>query len=96
MSLISVSPEELMAKARAYSQAKAGIELEIQKINSMNSSLEQVWKGQAFEAYLQQYQQLYSQVQKFEELLESINQQMTQYAQTMQQRDVQDARGFGI
>ena len=96
MALISVSPEELIAKTKTYTQAKAGIEAEIQKINSMNSELQQFWKGKAFEAYLSQYQQLYIQVKKFEDLLDGINQQITQYAQTIQQRDAEDARSFGL
>ncbi|MDR0899307.1 MAG: WXG100 family type VII secretion target [Lactobacillaceae bacterium] len=96
MAMITVSPEELASKAKIYSQAKAGIEMEIQKVNSMNQSIQSIWQGKAFDAYLQQYQQLYTQVRKFEDLLESINQQINQYAQTMQQRDMEDARRFGL
>lgn len=54
------------------------------------------WKGQAFSAYLEQYNQLYTHVQKFEELLVSINQQLNNYAQTVAERDQQDAQSFGL
>ena len=53
-------------------------------------------KGQAFNAYLEQYNQLYTHIQKFEELLVSINQQLNNYAQTVAERDQQDAQSFGL
>jgi WXG100 family type VII secretion target len=96
MSVISVSPAELTAKARIYTQAKAGIENEIQRVNSMNSEIAGIWKGKAFDAYLGQYNQLYSQVKQFEALLESINSQLNKYADLMQQRDIEDSRSFGL
>ena len=62
----------------------------------MNSMIAEEWKGQAFQAYLEQYNQLYQNVQKFEELLESINQQLNKYADTVAERDAQDAQSFGF
>ncbi|HAP15756.1 MAG TPA: WXG100 family type VII secretion target, partial [Lactococcus sp.] len=40
--------------------------------------------------------QLYQNVQKFEELLENINQQLNKYADTVAERDAQDAQSFGF
>ncbi|EJZ8467015.1 WXG100 family type VII secretion target, partial [Enterococcus faecalis] len=54
------------------------------------------WKGQAFQSYLDQYQQLEGNVKKMEELLVSINQQLNKYAETVAQRDQQDAQSFGF
>ncbi|MDR2660841.1 MAG: WXG100 family type VII secretion target [Lactobacillaceae bacterium] len=96
MSLITVSPEELISKSRIYLQAKQGIESEIQKVNSMNQTLTSVWQGKAFNAYLSQYDQLKIQVQKFENLLEQINSQINIYANSMQQKDLEDSRRFGL
>ena len=62
----------------------------------MNDQIASEWQGQAFQSYLQQYAQLEKQVNQFEELLSNINQQLNQYAQTVQERDQQDAKSFGF
>ncbi|EOK05986.1 WXG100 family type VII secretion target, partial [Enterococcus faecalis] len=64
--------------------------------NSTNQQMAQQWKGQAFQSYLDQYQQLEGNVKKMEELLVSINQQLNKYAETVAQRDQQDAQSFGF
>jgi len=96
MSQISVTPEELKSQAQVYIQAKDEIEQSIQKVNSMNSTIAEEWKGQAFQAYLEQYEQLHQSVVQFENLLESINQQLNKYADTVAERDAQDAQSFGF
>lgn len=96
MAVISVTPEELKSQAQVYITAKDEIESAVQRVNTMNSTIQQEWKGAAFEAYLEQYQQLYTNVQQFEQLLESINQQLISYAETVQERDAQDAHSFGF
>lgn len=96
MSAISVTPEELKQQAQVYIQSKEQIEQAIQRVNSMNSTIAEEWKGQAFQAYLEQYNQLEQNVRKFEELLESINQQLNKYADTVAERDAQDAQSFGF
>ncbi|EPH68897.1 WXG100 family type VII secretion target, partial [Enterococcus faecalis 02-MB-P-10] len=68
----------------------------INKVNSTNQQMAQQWKGQAFQSYLDQYQQLEGNVKKMEELLVSINQQLNKYADTVAQRDQQDAQSFGF
>ncbi|MSD82999.1 WXG100 family type VII secretion target [Lactobacillus curvatus] len=96
MAQISVTPEQLMEQSKVYLRAKEGIEREIQTVNAMNNTIHEEWQGSAFEAYLEQYNQLYGQVTKFEELLESINSQLNKYAQTVAERDAQDAKSFGF
>ena len=96
MAVISVTPEELKSQAQVYISAKDEIESAVQKVNSMNSTIQEEWKGAAFEAYLEQYQQLYTNVQQFEQLLENINQQLNKYADTVAERDAQDAQSFGF
>ncbi|SEI11715.1 MULTISPECIES: WXG100 family type VII secretion target [unclassified Leifsonia] len=96
MAVISVTPEELKSQAQVYITAKDEIESAVQRVNTMNGTIQQEWKGAAFEAYLEQYQQLYTNVQQFEQLLESINQQLVSYAETVQERDAQDAHSFGF
>ncbi|MGX7048424.1 hypothetical protein RU86_GL001295 [Lactococcus piscium] len=96
MAQISVTPEELKEQAQVYMRSKEEIELAIQNVNRMNDTIAQEWKGAAFEAYLEQYNQLYVNVQKFEDLLSDINQQLTRYADTIAERDAQDAQSFGF
>lgn len=96
MAQISVTPEELKEQAQVYVRSKEEIELAIQNVNRMNDTIAQEWKGAAFEAYLEQYNQLYVNVQKFEDLLADINQQLTRYADTIAERDAQDAQSFGF
>ena len=96
MAQISVTPEELKEQAQVYTRSKEEIEAAIQNVNSMNITIAEEWKGAAFEAYLEQYNQLYSNVQKFEELLADINQQLNKYADTIAERDAQDAQSFGF
>jgi len=96
MAIISVTPEQLKSQAKVYLTAKDEIESAVQKVNSMNSTIAEEWKGAAFEAYLTQYDQLYSEVVKFEQLLESINAQLNSYADMVAERDAQDAQSFGF
>ena len=96
MGQISVTPEELKQQAQVYIRSKEQIEQAIQQVNQMNSTISEEWKGQAFQAYLEQYNELYQNVKKFEDLLESINQQLNKYADTVGERDAQDAQSFGF
>ncbi|ALF27013.1 WXG100 family type VII secretion target [Streptococcus intermedius] len=96
MAVISLTPEQLQEQARVYLSSKEQIEQAIQAVNKTNGEIAAQWKGQAFQAYLEQYNQLYVQVQKFEQLLESINHQLNSYAQTVAERDQQDAKSFGL
>lgn len=96
MAVISVTPEQLKTQAQVYLTAKGEIESAVQRVNSMNSTIAEEWKGAAFEAYLAQYDQLYKSVQQFEDLLESINGQLNKYADTVRERDAQDAQSFGF
>ena len=96
MAQISVTPEELKQQAQVYIRSKEQIEQAIQQVNQMNSTISEEWKGQAFQAYLEQYNELYQNVKKFEDLLESINQQLNKYADTVAERDAQDAQSFGF
>ena len=96
MSVISLTPEQLKEQARIYTSAKDQIEQAIQTVNKTNGEIASQWKGQAFNAYLEQYNQLYTHVQKFEELLVSINQQLNNYAQTVAESDQHDAQSFGL
>ena len=93
---ISVTPEQLKQQAKVYTQAQNSINQAIRSVNSMNRQIESEWQGQAFKSYLEQYSQLEGNVKKMEELLLSINSQLDKYADTVAQRDQQDAGSFGL
>jgi WXG100 family type VII secretion target len=96
MAVISLTPEQLRADSAAYIRSKDEIEAAIQKVNAMNQEIESTWKGAAFQSYLEQYNTLYQSVKQFEDLLVSINQQLNKYADTVEERDAQDATSFGF
>ena len=87
MGVISLTPEQLRSDSQVYLQCKEQIEQADQAVNAKNQEIASMWKGQAFEAYLNQYNELHQSVVKFENLLESINQQLNKYAQTVEERD---------
>ncbi|MGC3054108.1 WXG100 family type VII secretion target, partial [Enterococcus faecalis] len=68
----------------------------IRKVNSMNQQMSQHWTGQAFQAYLEQYNQFEGNVKQMEELFISINQQLNKYGDSVAQRDRQHAGSFGF
>lgn len=93
---ITVTPEQLKSQAKIYQTASSQIEDAIRKVNSMNSTIAQEWQGEAFRAYLEQYKQLEGNVKQMENLLQSIHMQLTKYADTVADRDRQDAGSFGL
>lgn len=71
---VAVTPEQLKSQAKVYAQASNQINNAIRKVNSMNQQISQQWKGEAFQAYLEQYNQLECNVKKWKNyLLASIN-----------------------
>ncbi len=52
---VAVTPEQLKSQAKVYAQASNQINDAIRKVNSMNQQISQQWKGEAFQAYLEQY-----------------------------------------
>jgi len=96
MSTVSLTPQELRDQAKVYISARDGIEYHIGTVDRVNRQMEAQWKGKAFQAYLVQYSELEGYVKKFKELLVSINGQLESYAETVAQRDDQDAKGFGL
>ncbi len=93
---ITVTPEQLKSQAKIYQTASSQIEDAIRKVNSMNATIAQEWQGEAFRAYLDQYKQLEGNVKQMESLLQSIHMQLTKYADTVADRDRQDAGSFGL
>ena len=89
MGPIAVTPDQLKSQALQIQEA-------IRKVNTMNQQIAHNWKGQAFQAYLDQYHQLEGSVKQMTQLFESIYEQLNNYANTVSERDRQDARNFGL
>ena len=96
VSAISVTPEQLRASAKVYMNASQDIQQQMQRVQSENNNMASEWKGQAFQAYLQQFEQLKGNVNQMTQLLEQINQQLDNYANTVEQRDSEDRNAFGL
>jgi len=96
MSVISVTPDQLREQSRVYIQARDEVQAAKERVDAMNNQIAEQWKGQAFQAYLQQFEQLAGHVKQFNELLVSINEQLNKYATTIEERDRQDAGAFGL
>jgi len=94
--IISVTPDQLREQSRVYIQARDEVQAAKERVDAMNSQIAEQWKGQAFQAYLQQFDQLAGHVRQFNELLVSINEQLNKYATTIEERDRQDAGAFGL
>ena len=93
---ITLTPEQLKQQSQTYVRASQQINDAIRKVESTNNEIQSQWQGPAFQAYLQQFDQLKGNVKQMEELLESIHAQLNKYADTVAERDRQDASSFGL
>lgn len=96
MGAISVTPEQLRASAKVYIHASQEITQQMQRVQNENNTMANEWRGQAFQAYLQQFEQLKGNVNQMTQLLEQIDQQLEKYANTVEQRDNEDRNAFGL
>ena len=96
MGAISVTPEQLRASAKVYIQASQEIQQQMRRVQNENNTIANEWRGQAFQAYLQQFEQLKGNVDQMTQLLEQIDHQLETYANTVEQRDNEDRNAFGL
>lgn len=93
---ITLTPEELRTQANVYTEAAGNIEAAIQRVASTNEAISSTWQGEAFTGYLEQFTELRKNVTQMEELLASVNTQLVNYANTVEQRDRDDKQSFGV
>ena len=93
---ISLKPDDLRYEARVYMEAAEAIEAEKNKVKAQNDVMRNHWKGRAFEAYEEQFNQVAAHVVEFNALLVSIYEQLNKYADVQEARDYEDASYFGI
>lgn len=68
----------------------------MRRVQNENNMIANEWRGQAFQAYLQQFEQLKGNVDQMTQLLEQIDHQLETYANTVEQRDNEDCNAFGL
>lgn len=93
---IKVTPELLKGQAKVYAQAEQMVNQAKQKVEKANGEMMHIWGGKAFDAYLQQYNELSDHINDFKTLLLSINKQLDNYAETQAARDFADQKAFGL
>ena len=93
---IAVTPDQLRQQARVYLEARDMVMEMKAKVEAMNNQIAEQWQGGAFESYLQQYQQHATHINQFSDLLVDVNSQLNKYANTVEERDQQDATAFGF
>ena len=93
---ISVTPNQLRDQSRVYLQARDMVTEAKSRVEQMNNQIAEQWRGEAFRAYLEQFNQIAGHVREFNELLGNINQQLNNYANMIEDRDRQDAQAFGL
>jgi len=94
--VISVTPEQLRQQCKVYLDCAAEVDIARSKVDAMNGQMEQQWRGEAFKAYIDQYNEICKHVDKFCELLQDVHKQLNTYANTIEERDYQDAQSFGF
>jgi len=93
---IKVTPAMLKSQARVYNQAEQAIYQAKKRVEDANLQMQGIWGGKAFDAYLQQYNELSVHINDFRTLLLNINKQLDNYADTQAARDIADKDAFGL
>ncbi|ASN06087.1 WXG100 family type VII secretion target [Virgibacillus necropolis] len=88
---IRLSPEELRDVARRYGIESGNVQQVVGTLDGMRDHLNQVWEGNAKEAFIAQYEELRVSFVQMVELLEGVNHQLASTAQTLEDTDTQIA-----
>ena len=87
MAIIQVTPELLTGKSAEVRKYKAEQEQVIQKLTTLVMGLNEIWKGEAQDAFLAKYQSMAPTFQKFAETLEGYASLMDTAASEIQSTD---------
>lgn len=91
-SIIQMTPQEAESQASRIDGYEAEVESVIANLSALVTGLESGWKGDAFRAYAEQFDQLKGTVMKdFCELLKQISTQLRSVSSAMQQADAEIA-----
>lgn len=95
MSLIKLTPQELVQSARKYTQGSQEISSILSNLKREQQTIRSNWSGKGFESFDNQFTELEPKIREFAELLEDINQQLNKVAQIIEDTDKDIASQIG-
>ncbi len=87
MALIQVTPDLLRGQANQVRQIRDEHEAAMQKLTSLVNNLNAIWKGEAQDAFVAQYQSMQPTFRQFSELLAEYAQKMDNTANILEETD---------
>lgn len=87
MSNIRLNPDELEGYASNYSRKAEEINTTISDLQTLTSDLGNLWEGEAYVAFLEQFEELKPSFLEMVELLQKIDQQLVSTADALRQAD---------
>ena len=87
MAVIQVTPELLTSKAADVRKLKAEHEQTMQRLTQLVMGLNEIWKGEAQNAFVAKYQSMESTFKNFAEMLEGYGKLMDTAARELQSVD---------
>lgn len=88
MALIQVTPDLLKGRAGDVRKHRSEHDATIQKLDAIVNGLNEVWKGDAQNAFVQKYQSMSQTFKNFSEMLEGYAKLMDTAAQQLQETDI--------
>ena len=88
MALIQVTPDMLRGKADELSKLREEHEATMNQIKSLVNGINDQWKGEAQQAYVDKFNSMEGTFNQFKEMLESFANLMRSSANTIEQADI--------
>ena len=89
MALIQVTPETLISKATNVRRHRGEHEQTMQQLSQLIFSLNEIWRGEAQDAFVERFRSMESTFRNFSEMLEGYAQLMDTAANQLQSTDQQ-------
>lgn len=87
MALIQITPDDLKSKANELRGLKSEHDETMQKMKTLIEGLNEIWKGDAQDAYVEKYHSMQSTFTNFSEMLEGYAKLMDTAAERMSETD---------
>lgn len=84
---ISLTPEQMRARARSYANESANLQKSIQNMDKLINALQSEWKGDASKAYAERYNSLKPAFNNAKELMDELSSNLKASAQIMEETD---------
>lgn len=96
MSVIRISLEEVEAGAQLFRDKSVEIQGDVDILQNAVDGFAEIWEGQAFTAFQNEFTTLRKDIDKFVQLIEDIGQQLTSIKNAMDAADADIARQLGL